>query len=134
MTLVIKKIDEEKLRLFKAEAVKRGLLLSQALEEAIDLWLNLNPTDIESDVEVNNRVYERMRQELLKKHNGRFILIAEGRLIGVFEDAREAMKTLRKLGPHIKHAILTKIGSDEQYSGEYEWWGGSIEPHTAQNI
>lgn len=40
MTLVIKKIDPEKVRLFKAEAVRRGFLLNQALEEAITLWLN----------------------------------------------------------------------------------------------
>ena len=42
MTLVIKKLDPEKLRRFKAEAVRRGLLLHQALEEAITLWLNYN--------------------------------------------------------------------------------------------
>lgn len=40
VTLVIKKIDPEKVRLFKAEAVRRGFLLNQALEEAITLWLN----------------------------------------------------------------------------------------------
>jgi len=128
VTLVIKKINEEKLRLFKAEAVKRGLLLHQALEEAITLWLNFNPTIIESDVDVNNKVYEKMRQELQKKYYGYFVLIAEGRLIGAFKDVKEAAEALRKLGPHVKHAILTKIGFDEKYSGEYEWWGGSIEP------
>jgi len=37
MTLVIRKIDEKKLRGFKAEAIKKGLTLSQALEEAIEL-------------------------------------------------------------------------------------------------
>jgi hypothetical protein len=30
--LVVKKIDEEKLREFKAEAIKRGLTLSEAIE------------------------------------------------------------------------------------------------------
>jgi len=39
MTLVVKKMSERKLREFKAEAVRRGLTLSQAIEEAIDLWL-----------------------------------------------------------------------------------------------
>lgn len=126
--MVIKKVDEEKLKLFKAEAVKRGLLLHQALEEAITLWLNFNPALIESDADVNNKVYEKIKHELEKKYYGRFVLIAEGRFIGAFEDVKKAIEALHRLGPHIKHAILTKIGFDEKYSGEYEWWGGSIEP------
>lgn len=127
MTLVIKKIDKEKLRIFKVEAVKRGLLLHQALEEAITLWLNFSQTLIESDVDINNKVYERMRRELLEKYKGKFALIAEGRLIGIFDKAGEALRNLHALCPNARHAILTKIGFDEEYGGEYEWWGGSME-------
>lgn len=128
MTLVIKKLNPDKLRQFKAEAVRRGLLLHQALEEAITLWLNRNEADLETDVEINNRAYEAAKEELFKKYKGKFIIIAEGKLIGVYENLNEASKKLRALKPHIKHAILTKVGCDEKYSGEYEWWGGSIEP------
>ena len=128
MTLVIKKLDPEKLRRFKAEAVRRGLLLHQALEEAITLWLNYNEADLETDADANNRVYEAMKEELSKKYKGKFIIIAEGKLIGIYENLNEASEKLRSLKPRIKHAILTKVGYDEEYSGEYEWWGGSTEP------
>ena len=128
MTLVIKKLDPEKLRQFKAEAVRRGLLLHQALEEAITLWLNYNEADLETDADADNRVYEAMKEELSKKYKGKFIIIAEGKLIGIYENLNEASEKLRSLKPRIKHAILTKVGYDEGYSGEYEWWGGSIEP------
>ena len=128
MTLVIKKLDPEKLRQFKAEAVRRGLLLHQALEEAITLWLNYNEADLETDADANNRVYEAMKEELSQKYTGKFIIIAEGKLIGVYENLNEASEKLRSLKPRIKHAILTRVGYDEEYSGEYEWWGGSIEP------
>jgi hypothetical protein len=128
LTLVIKKLDPEKLRQFKAEAVRRGLLLHQALEEAITLWLNYNEADLETDADANNRVYEAMKEELSQKYTGKFIIIAEGKLIGVYENLNEASEKLRSLKPRIKHAILTRVGYDEEYSGEYEWWGGSIEP------
>ena len=128
MTLVIKKLDPEKLRQFKAEAVRRGLLLHQALEEAITLWLNYNEADLETDADANNRVYEAMKEELSQKYTGKFIIIAEGKLTGVYENLNEASEKLRSLKPRIKHAILTRVGYDEEYSGEYEWWGGSIEP------
>ena len=90
MTLVIKKLDPEKLRRFKAEAVRRGLLLHQALEEAITLWLNYNEADLETDADADNRVYEAMKEELSKKYKGKFIIIAEGKLIGIYENLNEA--------------------------------------------
>ncbi|GBC72168.1 hypothetical protein HRbin02_01965 [Candidatus Calditenuaceae archaeon HR02] len=132
MTLVIKKIDSEKVRLFKAEAVKRGLLLHQALEEAITLWLNASSSAVETDFEVNNRVYEAMKEELRKKHTGKFVVVAEGRLVGVFDEKKEALEALHSLGNNINHAILTQIGVDEGRRGELEWWGGSIELQNAQ--
>ena len=127
MTLVIKKLDPEKLRQFKAEAVRRGLLLHQALEEAITLWLNYDETCLETDADANNRLYEAMKEELSKRYRGKFIIIAEGKLIGAYESLNEASEKLHSLKPHVKHAILIKVGYDEEYSGEYEWWGGSIE-------
>jgi len=62
MVLVIKKVDEEKLREFNAEAIRRGLTLSQAIEEAIDLWLR--SVKLGTDVDVNNRAYLRMKSKL----------------------------------------------------------------------
>ena len=57
MTLVIKRVDERKLREFKAEAVRRGLTLSEAFEEAIELWLSARPLFSEEDA--NNAAYLR---------------------------------------------------------------------------
>ncbi len=133
MTLVIKKLNPEIVRLFKAEAVKRGLLLNQAIEEAITLWLNTGRSVVETDFEANNRVYESMKEELRKNHSGKFIVIAEGRLAGIFSEESEAIEVLRRLGEHIKHAILTRVGADDERAGELEWWGGSIERQSAQN-
>ncbi len=131
MTLVIKKLDPQKVRMFKAEAVRRGLPLHQALEEAITLWLNTSHAVVESDFDANNRVYEAVKEELRKNHMGEFAIIAEGKLIGVFKDGQKAREALRSLGSHVKHAILTQVGVDEERAGELEWWGGSIERQDA---
>jgi len=109
------------------------LLLHQALEEAITLWLNASPAVLESDVEVNNRVYESMKEELANSHSGKFAVIAEGRMLGVFGDLKEVSEALRALRPRVRHAIVTKVGVDGELAGEFEWWGGSIERLPAES-
>ena len=120
-TLVIKGADERKLREFKAEAVRRGLKLSEALEEAIELWLNAKP--LLDEVDANNLAYLRAKRQL-KGHEGKYAVFAFGKMIGVFESLEDVSKALRSLEPKPKHAVVAKIGVDKP--GELEWWGGSI--------
>ncbi len=124
MTLVIKKIDEKKLREFKAEAIRRGLTLSQAIEEAIELWLRRPALLTEEDV--NNLVYVRMKRQL-EKYKGKYVVIARGKFLGAFDTLKDAGLALRKLDELPKHAIIVKVGVDKAIEGELEWLGGSIE-------
>ncbi|MQL56298.1 hypothetical protein [Acidianus ambivalens] len=53
-----KKIDEKKLREFKAEAIRRRLTLSEAINQAIDLWLNkvsAEDSEVERERELNKK-------------------------------------------------------------------------------
>lgn len=61
------------------------------------------------------------------------MVIAEDRLVGVFEEKKEALEALRSLGSSASHAILTQVGVDEERGAELEWWGGSIGSQSAQN-
>lgn len=122
MTLVIKKIDERKLREFKAEAVRRGLTLSRALEEAIELWLSQKPAWSEADA--NNAAYAREKGKFLKEHAGKYAVFAHGRFIGVYSTLEGVISALRALDERPRHAVVTKIGEDA--SRVLEWWGGSI--------
>jgi len=121
VTLVVKNADERKLREFKAEAVRRGLKLSEALEEAIELWLSAKP--LLDEVDANNLAYLRAKRKL-EEHRGKYAVFAHGRMIGVFESLEEASGALRSLEPKPRHAVVVKIGVDKP--GELEWWGGSI--------
>lgn len=123
MTLVIKKIDKRKLREFKAEAIRRGLTLSQAIEEAIELWLSSR--FLLSDMEANNLAYVRFKRDL-EKYEGKYVVFALGRFIGAFEKLDDIAKALKDLKPKPKHAIVLKVGYDRKVEGGLEWWGGSI--------
>ena len=130
MTLVIKKIDEQKLREFKAEAIRRGLTLSQALGEAIDLWLRKVKEELPAEADLNNKVYEEMNQNLEKRHRGKYAVIAQGRLIGLYEQLSQVVQALKAL-KGIQQAIVIKIGEDKPPPRELTWLGGSTEPSTA---
>ncbi len=127
MILVIKKIDEDKLREFKAEAVRRGLTYSKAIEEAIDLWLSQR-SNIRTESQMNNLTYRKLKDKLIKKYFGKYVVIANGELIGVYNNIDEVSNKLKTL--NVKHAIVAKIG-EEPIKGELTWLGGSMRLRTA---
>jgi len=129
VTLVIKKVDEKKLREFKAEAIRRGLTFSKAFEKAIDLWLKRGETTVEA-VDINNKLYEEVKDELARKYRGKYVVIAEGRLLGVYDSLKEVSKVLKE-NPRIRRALVAKLGVDGPLRGEPEWWGGSIGSRSA---
>jgi len=128
LPLVLKRVSPEKIRLLKAEAARRGLTPSQAVEEAIELWLRQG--GLVEDSAADDAAWERMRERLRREARGKYVVIAEGRLVGVYEsleEAAEALRGLRRRG--VRRAILVRPGvDDEAAGGEGEWLGGSLEP------
>ncbi|MCD6509865.1 MAG: hypothetical protein J7L11_05720 [Thermoprotei archaeon] len=124
MTLVIRKIDERLLREFKAEAIRRGLTLSQAFEEAASMWLK--GSALETDVDANNRAYLRMKNEL-DKFKGKYVVFANGAFVGAFATIQDVGKAIKSLRPRPRHAIVLRVGYDVRVRRSLEWWGGSIE-------
>lgn len=124
VTLVIRGLDEKTKRSLRAEAIRRGLRLAQAVKEAFQLWLSYDQdAQTLSERDVNNAAYNALRQEL-EKYAGKTILIAGGRLLGTYENPRSAAMDLRLKAPEAQHAIVTAIGKDKRE--ELEWLGGSL--------
>ncbi len=121
--MVIKKVDERRLREFKAEAVRRGLTLSEAFEEAVELWLSCRPLFSEEDA--NHAAYLREKGRL-KGLEGKYAVFAHGRFVGAFESLEAVAKALRALSPRPRHVVVVKVGVDRPPRGELEWWGGSL--------
>jgi hypothetical protein len=126
LTLVIKKIDQRTLRDLKAEAARQGLTLGEVFKEAANLWLTRRQeTPVLTETDHNNEFYESNEAELERQYEGRYVLIAGGRLVGAYDDLHAAGEAMRALSPRPRHAILTKIGKDAREFGE--WLGGSLE-------
>lgn len=124
MTLVIRGLDEKTKRSLRAEAIRRGLKLAEAVKEAFQLWRSYDQdAQTLSEREINNAAYDALRQEL-EKYAGKTVLIAQGRLLGVYESPRSAAADLKKRAPEAEHAIVTVIGKDKRE--ELEWLGGSL--------
>ena len=117
MVLVVKDVNEKRLRKFKAEAARRGLTLTEALEEAIELWLSYRPLFSEEDA--NHAAYLREKGRL-KGLEGRYAVFAHGRFVGAFENLEEVAKALRALSPRPRHAVVVKVGVDRPPRGELE--------------
>jgi hypothetical protein len=121
---VIKNIDKKVVREFKAEAIRRGLTLSKAFEEAARIWLEFKDKAIVSEQDLNNLVYESMEEEL-RKNRGKYAVIAKGKLLGIFETIEDVSLALRSA--NVRNAIVVKIGHDDVLVEGPEWLGGSIE-------
>lgn len=124
LALVIKNIDKRVVREFKAEAIRRGLTLSKAFEEAARMWLEFKDKVIVSEQDLNNLVYESMEEEL-RKNRGKYAVIAKGKLLGIFETIEDVSLALRSA--NVRNAIVVKIGHDDVLVEGLEWLGGSIE-------
>lgn len=125
MTLVIKNVDERTLRELKAEAARRGLTLAEVFEEAANVWLSRNEQALAmTETDVNNEFYESNLAQLEAEHQGSFLVIANGGLVGAFDDLEAAGEAIRSLRPRPTHALITKAGADSKELGE--WLGGSL--------
>lgn len=124
VTLVIRGLDEKTRRSLRAEAIRRGLKLSQAVKEAFQIWRSYDrDAETLSERDVNNSIYNALRDEL-EQYAGKTVLIAGGKLIGVYDSPASAAKELNSKSPESKHAIITVVGQDTRE--ELEWLGGSL--------
>jgi hypothetical protein len=124
VTLVVRGLDEKTRRSIRAEAVKRGLRLAQAVKEAFQLWRAYDQeVSTLSERDANNAAYNALRQEL-EKYNNKTILIAKGKFLGAYDDPRTAAMDLKRKAPDANHAIITVMGRDKRE--ELEWLGGSL--------
>jgi hypothetical protein len=117
-------MDEKTRRSIRAEAVRRGLKLAQAVKEAFQLWQTYNPEESAvSETEANNAAYNALRHEL-DKYAGKAVLIAEGKLLGTYDNPRSAALDLKVKAPEAHQAIITIINKDKKE--ELEWLAGSL--------
>jgi len=79
---------------------------AKALERAIELWLRETRDEmVARERKLNNEAFRRLQPEL-GKYQGRYVLIAHGRLQGV----GDSIESLRNLAPDAHHRLVFKAG------------------------
>jgi len=97
MSVLIKDVDKELYARFKAAAAMRGLRLNEAFSKAMKHWLESEKVSDrdDSDRMMNNAAYRRLFPQFIKDHEGEWVVISKGELIGIFKDRQEAIKAIK---------------------------------------
>ncbi|MHA2252676.1 MAG: hypothetical protein ACXAD7_20095 [Candidatus Kariarchaeaceae archaeon] len=111
MSVLIKDVDKELYRKFKAKAVMRGIKVGTALSLAIEKWLQ--DVDVSSDEEIirirNNETFNNLLPKLLRDHDKDWVVISEGEQLGVFKSQKEAFEAMESNNLYGKVNIVAQI-------------------------
>jgi len=112
--VAFKNVDEELYRKFKAMVALKGLTLGEALNQALSLWIKASENidvveylEIIKEAEANRRVYRELEDYLIRNHMNKYVAIARGKLLGIFDSREEALKAIKEVKP--RHAIVTRV-------------------------
>lgn len=90
----------------------------RALVEAVELWLAQNYLHaIETEEKANNETFETLQNELEQKYQGKWIVIAHGRLQG----AGNSIQEVNHLAMDAKHRIVMQMGRNYPQKVELGW-------------
>jgi len=99
MGVYIRGVDEKVYREFKAEPIRQGLKIGEAVTEALKIWLSKRKEEENTIVmarKINNATYKMIKGKLLRDHLGKSIAIADGRLMAVADSLEQLCKKIRK--------------------------------------
>jgi hypothetical protein len=121
---LIRALDPELYRRFKAAAVLKGITLSQAFNEAMKLWLDaFSNKDVKTVEDVDNEFFEDVKAEIDRKYGGKYVLISNRRIVAVVGSIREAYEVISKQS--LRRCIVYKAGESLERG---EWLWGILEP------
>lgn len=66
-------------------------------------------TEKETLIQENNVTYRKLLPELIKEHKNKWILITEGKFIGIFDTREEALGEIKKRNFHNRCSLLSPI-------------------------
>jgi hypothetical protein len=126
-TIAVKKVNQSLYRKVKALASLRGETVSEAVNEALGLWVQLAArgasvsswVSLEGEAREDNECYESHEADLLAEHKGEFVAIGGGRVLGTFANPAEAYEVVRNAG--LKHAIVTQVDEKPRETVELGW-------------
>lgn len=89
--VLIRGVDDGVYRRAKAVAAARGMNLGDAVDEALVLWAKESETsELESEVDANKEFVRSNWNKIRRNNKGKAVVVAQGRLQGVFQTLDEA--------------------------------------------
>jgi hypothetical protein len=125
-TIGVRGLSEELYRRVKAVASLRGIRVSDAFQEALKIWLSIRPevlekfSEIEAETELNRKALQEKYDELVRDYKGKYVAVARGRILGIYETLEEAAHAVEGAGA--KQGIIEKI---EPRAKKRQSWGGA---------
>jgi len=112
--ILIRGVEDEVYRRFRAEVIRRGMTLGRAISEAMEMWLSsrTEDRDLRYEEELNNRAFLRMREKLRKEHYGKIGIFCFGKLIGIASSMEEADEMIKTKCRGAKHVLVVRIGQE----------------------
>lgn len=109
--IVIKNTDEIVYSRFKAKAHEKGLLIGEAMTQAMEIWLsNSSHNDIDQIMEDRNEAaFRRLYPDLLRKHEKEWGIITNGDLFGIYNSKRECFDAIKEEELSGRHNLVFPI-------------------------
>ncbi|AWR98559.1 hypothetical protein [Metallosphaera hakonensis] len=117
--VLIKNMDEQLYKMLKAKAAILGINVSEAIQQAISLWLNV--ADSVSD---QNYAILKTTPEAIKAFNeGNYVLACDGKYVGFFEDEKKALEKAKEYNK----CMISNKNYPRQEVGEWGWSSIALE-------
>jgi hypothetical protein len=116
MSVLIKEVDKELYAKFKSKAALKGLRINEAFTEAIIQWLAEGAIKDTKNLmrQQNNATFRRIFPDLVKDHEGKWVVISEGLMIGIFGDRKAAIKAVIENKLEDKCNIVSPISNKKR--------------------
>ncbi len=113
--VAIKNFDDELYRLVKVYASLEGRTIASIFEEAIRTWVEGRRdyeevklwVSLEEAYKGNLKVFEENRSSIEERYGEGYVVICDGRLVGVFKDYHEALR--KSSGKCRVHTLIIKL-------------------------
>jgi len=105
--IYVKGVNEELYREIKAQSARLGKTVSEVVTTAMQDWLRRKGSEEEREFLENNLAYEAMEEDILARHQGKWVAIEKGRIVVVADSIDQLKKSLGD----VDHRIVLKVGA-----------------------
>ncbi|MCY3412045.1 MAG: hypothetical protein INQ03_10480 [Candidatus Heimdallarchaeota archaeon] len=109
MSVLIRDIDKELYKQFKAKAVMQGIKVGTALTLAMEKWLK-EDEDLPNLMRAKNKdTLKSIRNRMMTEHAGKWLLISDGDLMGIYETKQQVLEAIKEKHLVTKNNLISHL-------------------------